>query len=191
MNQLLTWILVGEIALLVVLVIMLVMTIKGGKPRPSGAVRAPQPAVNRSHPSVDPVIVQGITRYASRFTGLYEALYMAAQSDDAAVPDAYQEWHVRMMKLQNDTAFYGAFRARFPEAGVHVAQMRSLLAHIHAAGVHRCGAATHVADAETKNRYIYLGSEPVCLGREYAVAKPCWLLGEITVEQGVLMPEKE
>lgn len=197
MVTVLIWVLVGEITLLAALVAALVLTLRGGKdektapPVPEKVQRNVPPVAQTARPGVDAVIVQGMARYATRFTGLYEALYMAAQSNDGSVPDAYREWHVRMMKLQEDRVFYGAFLSRFPEAGITGVQLKSLLEHMDAAGIRRQSIATHVADGQTKDRYIYLGAEPVCMGKAYRVAKPCWLLGETTVEQGVLMPGGE
>lgn len=181
MDNILLWILIAEIVVVLGLSVWLVLLCMGGKKKP-----AAQPAARPQ--SMDSAVVNGIARYAARFTGLYEALYMAAQGGSTAVPDAYREWQVRMEQLRGDSGFYIAFRGRFPEMGANISHVRQLLAHIHAAGVVRQQESVHVANAETKNRYIYLGDDGICPGRGYTVAKPCWMWGSNVIEQGVLVP---
>ena len=175
METILKWILAGEVVTIIGLTVALVLALRKGKKAPQRPAAAPTPNV----------LLQGLVKHSGRFTGLYEALYISLGSGQ--VPDAYQEWHIRMTKLQVDPQFYQVFTARFPANG-SPAHVQDLLSHIRAAGIIRETAATHVANAETLKHYIYLGGDSLCPGQTYQVVKPCWICNGTVIEQGVLMP---
>lgn len=181
MDKILIGILAGEILIIIGLVIALIMAVKKGGSAPAAAPTPhPQPTN-----TTQMILLQGLAKYSSRFTGLYEALYMSQGTGQ--VPDAYHEWLVRVMKLQVDPQFYQVFVARYPENG-SPAHVQDLIKHVQAAGVVRETATTHVANADTLKAYIYLGGDALCPGQTYSVVKPCWTCNGTVVEQGVLMP---
>lgn len=179
MEMILKWILAGEVVTIIGLTTALVLSLRKGKKAPQKTVVSPPPVSGQT------ILLQGLARYCSRFTGLYEALYMSLGSGQ--VPDAYREWHIRMTTQQIDPQFLRVFVSRFPENGT-AAHVQDLMAHIQAAGITRETAATHVANPETLKRYIYLGGDSLCPGQTYNVVKPCWVYNGTVIEQGVLMP---
>lgn len=200
MDVILKWALAGEILILLGLIGALVLSVisdkKAAAQTPERKEAAPPvqqkaaPPVHKpvAHTGPEACLLQGMARHATRFTGLYEAMYMAAVGSDLQVPDAYREWQVRMERLKEDREFYEAFCRSFPADCAAIGDVRRLLECAAAAGIRRDKAATCVADGNTLKRYIYLGGDALCPGNTYTVAKPCWLLGDTVVEQGVLMP---
>lgn len=135
---------------------------------------------------LNPVIVDGLQKYALRFMGLYEGIHMAVDKQSLDGMDAYREWHIRMENLGEDSRFCDAFTARFPQTGAQLSHLQELLHYIDAAGIHRDGNAIHIANEKTQKQYIYLGSDGLIAGKEYKVLKPCWLQNDTVVEQGFL-----
>lgn len=137
---------------------------------------------------LDPVIVAGIERNALRFMGLYEGIYTAVETHSVDAMDAYREWYIRMGNLQEDGDFCQAFSSRFPQTGARIEHLQELLSHIYAANIRRNEECVHTANQKTDEQYIYMGADALCIGEEYKVLKPCWLHGQITVQQGLLIP---
>lgn len=180
METILKWILAGEVVAIIGLTTALVLSLCKGK-------KAPRTQTAVQSISAQDVLLQGLAKHCGRFTGLYEALYMSLGSNQ--VPDAYHEWHIRMMKLQVDPQFHQVFIGRFPENGTP-AQVQDLITQLQAAGISRETTTTHVANAETLKHYIYLGGDNLCPGQTYNVVKPCWVCNGVVIEQGVLMSGK-
>ena len=172
--------LIALAAVIAVVTIVLVAVLKKQKP----AVQ--QEKQESTGPSLDPVVVEGLQKYALRFMGLYEGIYAAVDRQTLEGVDAYREWHIRMLNLGEDEQFCNAFSAHFPQADARISHLQELLRYMDAAGIRRSGETVHIANEKTQKQYIYLGSDGLTAGKEYKVLKPCWLQNGTVVEQGFL-----
>ena len=175
--------LVTVAVVIVVLIAILAVVLKKRTP-------VTQCAAKSCLPPLDSVIVEGIEKNALRFIGLYEGIYTAVDKQMPDAADAYREWHIRMSNLQENERFCEAFTARFPQTNVQLFHLQELLRYIDAAGIRRDAKQFHIAQEDTSKQYIYLGGDELCAGKEYKVLKPCWVQGDIIVEQGILAPKE-
>lgn len=186
MSKTVLYLIIGAAAVLALVVVLI--AVLSAKKRS----RTQQPRITEESvqpvPELDRVIVEGIRNHALRFIGLYEGIYAAVQANSSDVPDAYTEWHIRLGNLREDEDFCQHFCTRFPRDGAEIPQLQELLQYMEAAGVQRMPEGTHRAGPQTREQYIYMGADELCIGKEYRIFKPCWLQNGITVQQGMLIP---
>lgn len=145
--------------------------------------------------TANPIIVEGIKKYASNFDGLYESLYQTGIHTETFLTDAYVEWCDRIRLLVNEEEFVTAFNNEFQKNDISDEEscrekIATLLSCIDAAGICRhCNTEERIVfDDVNKNAYVNIEGGKPKIGIEYIIFKSAWLMGEKVIEYGMVMP---
>lgn len=138
------------------------------------------------------VVAAGIARHAKQYDGLYEGLFQILAHEEALDRDTLKEWCGRTSQIEGEPEYTAAFRELFDSAldapeKEYRKRLAVLLDCIAKAGITRVEAKTIPYDVSVRSSYIFLGNDVPADGTACNVIKPCWMLEDQTVEQGVIM----
>lgn len=141
---------------------------------------------------LEKTVSAGIARHARLYDGLYEGLCQILAREEVLDRDTLKEWCARTARLEDEPDFTAGFSRLFDSAldapeKEYREKLELLLKLISAAGITRARTGPIPYDASVKRSYLYLGEGDPADGEVYNVIKPCWMLGDETVEQGVIM----
>ncbi|MBU9728605.1 hypothetical protein [Diplocloster modestus] len=137
------------------------------------------------------ILAEGISQHKTEFTGLYELMYQISLGNTGNASGTFGEWCLRVENFEEDSAFSEIFAKRFSEmeSGGVEEQIRNaelIIQGIFASGIKRDEAQSLQAEKRTVFTYVTLDDTVITPGQSYEVYRPCWSIGALTLEKGIL-----
>ncbi len=132
------------------------------------------------------IIVNGISKTADSFNGLYEGVFQIVQNPDSADSDAMDEWKIRVGNMNGNDDFKNAFLKLFGSGDLK-SQAVNLLRYIELAGIKRAEETEYAFELNASKKYVCLSGNNLDAGTLCTVLKPYWYLDEKVIEQGCII----